>query len=122
MHGGPTSSAWIFQRDSLFSRREVRPFSPGGFESLTSSIPAGCCGMWHNGALGQLKTRWFSPSFEARLADLSTGGSENKSEAARRTARTERPGWHALQLRTSGTTIGTCGSRRPQSEVQCLRA
>ena len=76
MHGGPTSSAWIFQRDSLFSRREVRPFSPGGFESLTSSILAGCCGMWHNRALGQLKTRWF------RLADLSTGGSENKSEAA----------------------------------------
>jgi len=34
------------------------------------------CGMWHNGALGRLTTRWF------RLADLSTGGSENKSEAA----------------------------------------
>ena len=89
MHGGPTSSAWIFQRDSLFSRREVRPFSPGGCESLTSSILAGCCGMWHNGALARLTTRWF------RLADLSTGGSENKSEAAeqRDAADEARPEW-----------------------------
>jgi hypothetical protein len=50
MSGGRTSSVWIFLVDSMSSRRRARPFSPGGFESRTSSIPAVSCGMWHNDA------------------------------------------------------------------------
>ena len=43
--------AHILSLDLLFSRRRLPQFSPGGFESRTSSILAECCGMWHNGAL-----------------------------------------------------------------------
>src|SRR5687768_1786069 len=61
MHGGRTSSAWTFQRDSLFSRRKVPQFSLGGFESHISSILVECCGTWHNGALALFRTRWHEP-------------------------------------------------------------